>query len=293
MEIIGIVMLVLLLLIVIYFIINSFKKETKLTEMSDGKILQTIKADKLKNANNSSNFTYSMWIFVDDWNYNFGTKKTILDRSGSPTVILGDKPNTLLINVKYYATGKGDDTNVIGAPSGASTTTQNAATIAACESCNAGYTCACDACAKGVPDTASDIAAASALEAVNSSEMDESGGSNACMVENVPIQKWVNITISLYGRTLDVYMDGKLVRTCVLPGVARVNNSADISVTPNGGFAGWTTAFKYLSKASNPQEVYNIYKDGFGDSILGSLLNKYRLQFTVLVDNVEVAGVQI
>lgn len=293
MDIIGIVILVLILLIVLYFIINSFKKATKLTEMSDGKVLQTIKAEKLKNTNNSSNFTYSTWIFVDDWNYNFGIKKTILDRSGSPTIILGDRPNTLLVNVKYYSTGKGDDTNVTGAPSGASTTTQNAATIAACASCTAGYTCACDACTKGVPGTATEIAAAAALDVLNASEMDESGGSNACMVENVPIQKWVNITISLYGRTLDVYMDGKLVRTCVLPGVARVDNNADISVTPNGGFAGWTTAFKYLPTASNPQEVYNMYKDGFGDSILGSMLNKYRLQFSIIKDNVEVAGIQI
>ena len=56
------------------------------------------------------------------------------------------------------------------------------------------------------------------------------------MFGNVPLQKWVNLIISLYGRTLDVYIDGKLVRTCVLPGVAQVNPDADILVTPMGGF---------------------------------------------------------
>jgi len=43
-----------------------------------------------------------------------------------------------------------------------------------------------------------------------------------CAISNFPLQAWVNLIISLYGRTLDVYVDGKLVRTCVLPGVAMV-----------------------------------------------------------------------
>ena len=46
--------------------------------MAEGKTIQTIKASELKNANNSSNFTYSMWLYVDDWNYNFGKEKSVL-----------------------------------------------------------------------------------------------------------------------------------------------------------------------------------------------------------------------
>ena len=109
------------------------------------------------------------------------------------------------------------------------------------------------------------------------------------MIDNIPIQKWVSIIVSLYGRTLDMYLDGKLVRTCVIPGVPRVDNDMDINVTPNGGFSGWTSAFKYWAHASNPQEAYNIYKDGFGGSILGNALSKYRLRFSMVKDN-EVQG---
>ena len=43
---------------------------------------------------------------------------------------------------------------------------------------------------------------------------------SVCHVKNVPLQRWVCLIVSVYGRTLDIYLDGKLVRTCVLPGTS-------------------------------------------------------------------------
>jgi hypothetical protein len=103
----------------------------------------------------------------------------------------------------------------------------------------------------------------------------------------------VNLIISLYGRTLDVYLDGKLVRTCVLPGVAKVNPAANILVTPNGGFNGFTSNFQYWPTATNPQQAYNIYKDGFGGSVFGNLFNKFRLKVSLLEDNREKGSFEI
>jgi hypothetical protein len=114
-----------------------------------------------------------------------------------------------------------------------------------------------------------------------------------CNVSNIPLQKWVNLIVSLYGRTLDLYLDGKLVRTCVLPGVAKVNPDTNILVTPAGGFNGWTTNFQYWSSASNPQEAYNIYKSGFGGSTLGNLFNKFRIKVSFLTDNQERSSFEI
>ena len=92
------------------------------------------------------------------------------------------------------------------------------------------------------------------------------GEKHTCNVANVPIQKWVHVVISLYGRTLDVYIDGKLVRTCVLPGVAKIANNAPVYITPLGGFSGYTANIHYYADAMNPQEVYNIYRKGYGGS---------------------------
>ena len=92
------------------------------------------------------------------------------------------------------------------------------------------------------------------------------GTTHTCNVDNVPLQKWVNVIVSLYGRTLDVYIDGKLVRTCVLPGVAKVAANAPLYITPLGGFSGYTSNVAYYDHSLNPQEAYNIYRDGYGGS---------------------------
>jgi hypothetical protein len=281
MDVMKLVIIIFIVLVILYFIINAFSKTSNLTKMAEGKTIQTIKASDLKNANNSNNFTYSMWIYVDDWNYNFGKEKSVLDRANSPTVVLGDKPNTLKVLMQYYDKSK----NKVKPAGSIGSTKMSAARLAACAACQSGYTCgnSCENCANGMPDELG--AAAAALASASTAAGNSVTSINTCLIENVPIQKWVNIIISLYGRTLDIYLDGKLVRTCILPGVPRINNDANIHVTKDGGFSGWTSTFKYWSNASNPQEAYNIYKDGFGGSILGNALSKYRLRFSTVKDN--------
>jgi hypothetical protein len=305
MDVKGIVVLVFVLLVIIYIVINAFSKSSELTKMADGKILQTITAASVKNTSNSSNFTYSMWVYVDDWNYKFGSKKTILSRAGCPDVNLGDKPNTITININYYDADTDSSTAPKGYEANTSNCAANASNASACAACNKGFQCACKDCdpvlyaathnadgsAKTLtppctntpPSIANSVAAGTVTP----------GTSSSCEIDNIPIQKWVCIIISLYGRTLDTYLNGKLVRTCIIPGVPKIDNNSDISVTPNGGFSGWTTTFKYWPSASNPQEVYNIYKDGFGGSILGNALSKYRLRFTMLQDNEETGSFEI
>jgi len=303
MELINTVIYIFIILVVVYYFIQVFSKYTQLTKMADGKTLQTIKADDIKNVSNTTNFTYSMWLYIDDWNYKFGQDKFVLKRLDSnnapcPTVALGKKPNTLSVKVSYYDSSSSSSTDKAIADAAAamagSSITKNAATIAACNACDKGYACACASCINGVPDATGStvgtltpqqqtLANAAAAAIAASTKIHE------CMVDNIPIQKWVNVIISLYGRTLDVYIDGKLVRTCVVPGVVKVNNNTDLQVTPAGGFSGWTSTFNYWPNASNPQDAYNIYKDGFGGSILGNLINKYRLRFSVISDN-EVKG---
>ena len=286
MDVKQIVILVFIILVIVYFAINAFSKTSELTKMASGKILQTITAAKLKNTNNSSNFTYSMWLFVDDWNYQFGQEKMVLERANSPTVVLGDKPNTMKIYMNYFDATKTPAANA-GGPSPSAP--MSAAQQAACAACAQGYTCACDSCNNWDNNAGED---ASGNEANNASSLANSSV-NTCLIENIPIQKWFNVIVSLYGLTMDVYLDGKLVRTCVMPGVPQVNNNSPIKVTGSKGFSGWTTNFKFWSDASNPQQAYNIYKDGFGGSILGNALNKYRIQVNMLKDNKVQGGFQI
>lgn len=118
---------------------------------------------------------------------------------------------------------------------------------------------------------------------------------SVCHVKNVPLQRWVCLIISVYGRTLDIYLDGKLVRTCVLPGTsnALTSQSALTNLEIGGGFDGFITSVKYKSTPVNPQEAWNTYSDGYGGSMMQDMLNKYKIKLSFLVDDVEKQSVSV
>ena len=106
-----------------------------------------------------------------------------------------------------------------------------------------------------------------------------------CKLDNIPLQKWTNITISLDGRDMDAYLNGKLVRTCVLPVPPLVNSDADVHITPGGGFQGSLSNLKYWAKPINPQQAWNIYKYGPGGNT--SLLNQFQVKITLMENGQE------
>lgn len=114
-----------------------------------------------------------------------------------------------------------------------------------------------------------------------------------CIVNSVPLQRWTNIIISMNNRLLDVYIDGKLRRTCPLPGVPIGNAASDMYLagSPNDddtGFSGFLSDLKIYTYAMAPREAYNIYKSGHSGSGVGSLMNKYKLKMSIIEDQQEV-----
>jgi hypothetical protein len=87
-------------------------------------------------------------------------------------------------------------------------------------------------------------------------------------------------------------VDGKLVKTCLLPGVANVNNNSDVYVTPAGGFDGWTSKFQYYPNSLNPQEVWNIYSKGY-NTWSSSMFNAFQVQFSLIQNGITQSSVTI
>jgi len=116
-----------------------------------------------------------------------------------------------------------------------------------------------------------------------------------CEIENVPLQSWTNLIMTLNGHALDCYLDGKLVRTCLMPGVPNLSGAGALILTPNGkSFQGYTSNFQYFNRAVNPREAYAIYKEGYGGSNwLSSIFNKYRIKLAFMKDNQEVNSFEI
>ena len=244
MSALSIVITVVVLVLIFMLLRYVFADPYTLQSMQSGQTTSTISASSLAtNGSNvpSSNFAYSVWFYINDWNYRYGEPKVIFGRMGAqssstggsipgvsgldpcPAVVLGAVENNIAVSLGCYP----------GADEEPTTTGGNTVV-------------------------------------------------HTCTVANIPIQRWVNLVLSVYGRTMDLYIDGKLVRTCLLPGVASVNNNSNIYVTPAGGFDGWTSKLQYYPNSINPQEAWNIYSQGY--SSWSSMFNAYQVQIS-LVEN--------
>ncbi len=84
-----------------------------------------------------------------------------------------------------------------------------------------------------------------------------------CSVTGFELQKWVQLTVVLNGKTTDVYLDGKLARSCVNTGIYAVD-SQDFTTTiaGSGGFGGYISGVSVCDYALNPEEIYKSYMAG-------------------------------
>ena len=116
------------------------------------------------------------------------------------------------------------------------------------------------------------------------------------VLKNIPVQKWNNLTISVDTKTLDVYLDGKLRNSFIMHGIYKTSIATAVpknniylgSLNTNVvGFDGFITRVRYQTNPINPQEAYNIYKEGINASLASSLFNKYGLKVSFLEYNKE------
>jgi hypothetical protein len=238
--VLTIVVIILIIMLIRYILVDPYN----LQNIQNGQTSTKIKAKTLAtNGSNipSSNFAYSIWFFVNDWNYRYGEPKVIFGRMGTSSKAGSEQVEGVSGNDPCPAVVLGGMENNIGISL---------------------------ACYPGIDQ-----------------EPTTPGGNTViktCYVNNVPIQKWVNLILSVNGRTMDIYIDGKLVRTCLLPGVASINQESDVYVTPAGGFDGWTAKFNYYPSPLNPQQAWNIYSQGYSSWL--SMFSTYEIQLS-LVEN--------
>jgi hypothetical protein len=189
-------------------------------------------------------FSVSTWIYVKNWSTT-GNKPFLVVSGGTPeasgyktlVLYLGQRKNKLGVRVSYDVESTTGSTTV-------STTNLNTTQMNSLKNADGIY-------------------------------RDESTDSNNGDIDQIPLQKWVNITVVLAGRTLDVYIDGKLSRSTILPGMYKIDGSSS-TVTLGGpnGFGGVIGKTRVANFAYSPDHVYSKYTSGpYDNSILGTLLS--------------------
>ena len=82
------ILLIVFILLLLYIIIRYIMKDvTTLTSITSAKTMQTIAPSKLATLSgaSTSNFCYSIWFYIDDWNYRYGEEKVLFGRMESGT----------------------------------------------------------------------------------------------------------------------------------------------------------------------------------------------------------------
>ena len=290
MSVINIIILVILALVLLWGLNNVFLKTNiiydKMCDASINANAATDPAIKVTGTNiiaakdipdtTSSNFTLSVWFYIDNWNNNISNYKNIL----------------------FMATTNNPESNTLDTVNGLSSKKVLSSTPPIRKNIGIGLD-------KYDNNLFIDI------ECYDSSNVNVSY--TRYKIPNISIQKWNNLTMSVDGRTLDVYLDGKLRNSFIMHGLYRNSYGTQIlkniylgnvsptsttststnSTNSTNGFEGFITRIRFLGESCNPQDAYNFYKEGINASLANSLFNKYSLKVSFLEYNKEKGGFQI
>jgi hypothetical protein len=88
-------------------------------------------------------------------------------------------------------------------------------------------------------------------------------------VNEIPMNKWVNVIIRCKNTLLDVYINGDISKSLRLNGIPK-QNYGDVYIAENGGFDGYISNLWYYDHALNPIEISNLVSNGPNTTMIGT-----------------------
>jgi hypothetical protein len=162
------------------------------------------------NADDGIEFTWSVWIYIDDLTYNSGKYKCVFYKGND----YATNPNT------------NEDQQGLNFPNNAP-----------------GLYIA--------PNTNNLVVFMNTFNVIN----------EEITINDIPLNKWVNVIIRCQNNTLDVYINGTIAKSHKLHGVPK-QNYGNVYVASNGGFAGNLSDLRYFNYALPPGEIVGITNKG-------------------------------
>jgi hypothetical protein len=226
----------------------------------------TIQASNLPPLYEGGEFSISMWLYVQNWGIRAGYNKSILNIGGNSfdtiRIYLGANKPALRVRLHTRSpTTSGFQSGpslqaMMGAPTPVGSSAPSPTIGSSSPSPSLGST----------PDQPTEALDNKSRDALFNTLYPDSGlldGTALCDLPAIDLQKWVCVVVAVNGRTVDVYIDGKLARSCVLPALFKVDGShytADL--LDYGGFGGYVNSIQMYNYALNPNAVYNLYMGG-------------------------------
>ena len=333
-----VVAVILYILYVIYEKYNQAKKDSPVL-VDHPMVLPGKQSQHIVSPSRIGNeYTVSFWIYVSNWDVNYGHPKHILSRTTrfgvNPGIWLYPNKSNLMIRVdtnnkgnKNYAalsnckepvgaaklSGSATRSTIIGgdprdcenactATSGCTSYAVNRKTnqctlmgrqsvgssssfadITANEHLTKGNVCLAS-------DPNSVVYVKHPTSQYGSYTSDQINSNDQCDVVDLGIQRWVHVAVVLWNRTLDVYKNGKLVRSCILDGVVPLDPTSSVKIggddeytATKGGHWGAVSHVQYFNHSLNAKQIYRYYRRGPDN---WSLLQDFKNMFP----KVEVSG---
>jgi len=293
MSLINIIILVILALVLLWGLNNIFLKTNIIYDKMCEASAESTEIDATSSSKNiiaakdipettASNFTLSVWFYIDNWGNDIGNEKNILFMATNYTA------RTFTDFIGATTPFSGISTYKSSGPPASPIIYKNINIALDKYENNLFIDIECFPDRAGTPNQPTQTIYA------------------RYKIPNVSVQKWNNLTISVDGRTLDVYLDGKLRNSFILHGLYKnfyTNNAKKhiyLGTLPGGstsngniGFEGFITRVRFEGDSCNPQDAYNIYKEGIDASLTNSIYNKYSLKVSFLEYNKEQGSFQI
>ena len=186
-----------------------------------------ISSDKLPGIFEGGEFTISTWIYVNNWTHRMNYNKAILIIGGANfdtmRIYLGATKPTLKIHFH----------------------TKEAGTVTS--------------------SATEDLSVRTTRSKDFEIKQTDSGLLDVSTIGDLPeidLQRWVNLTVAVNGKTVDMYLDGKLTKSSVLPASFKVDSQYSATLLPYEGFGGQISTTTMYDAALNPEAVYKNYMLG-------------------------------
>jgi hypothetical protein len=128
------------------------------------------------------------------------------------------------------------------------------------------------------------------------------------ITDNFPIQKWTHVIVSMDNQFMDIYLDGKLVKSQrfytpssggttvgIMPKQPLDNpvpvflGNSDSTLAPFTPFDAYVANFTRWTTPMDPQTAWNTYMSGNGGNSITKLASSYNVNLSILKNNVQTA----
>ena len=113
---------------------------------------------------------------------------------------------------------------------------------------------------------------------------DSSGTQSITITPNYPMQRWVCVSISVDNNVVDMYLDGKLVKSQTMTGIT---HPTDSSIIQFGGGDIYIAEFERLATPIDPQTAWDRYMAGNGGSYISNMFSSYGASMILSKDQVD------